>query len=61
MTTQETSQLLNKPCLLHANTVEEVRLTITDVKSAYGVIRCLVKNANGKTDWRNFTTLKIVN
>jgi hypothetical protein len=61
MTATETAQLINKPCLLHAGTVEEVRLTVTDVKSAYGVARCLVKNANGKTAWRNLNTLKIVN
>lgn len=60
MTTQETAQLINKPCLLYAGTVCEVHLIITDIKSAYGVVRCLVKNANGKTDWRNLTTLKLV-
>ena len=61
MTTKETALLLNKSALIYAGTVAEVCVTIIDAKNSYGVVRCLVKNANGKTDWRNLTTLKLVN
>ncbi len=61
MTHQEKQALIGKYATIHTGTVDEVKISITDVKEAYGNTRVFVYNPNGKGAWRNLDTLKLVN
>lgn len=60
MTTLEKQKLIGKPARLNAGTVDETKVTISDVRNAFGRLDALVVNPlNWKTCWRALDGVKL--